>query len=139
MIVFVYFAPETVSFQYIDTKELDAAAVADGVYAMFNGESHHPNPLPLPMASLVPGKGWKMVGQDEVYSGDSGSAAPFAPGSITFDIPYVYGAAATGKKGPFYPITTVVQQCKLDKDRESLEATKAGAKANSKVSNPENT
>jgi len=32
-----------------------------------------------------------------------------------------------------------VQQCKLDKDGEALHATKAGAKADTKVSNPDNT
>lgn len=138
MYVLVYFEPDTVSFQNIDVKELDAKAAATGVYSLFNGWSHNPNPVPAPMAGLVQGKGTQWKGSDHVGSGDPGGSPPFAPGSITFDIPYVYGALANGKNGPFYPFSTVVQQCKLDNDRETLHALKAGAHAESKVSNPEN-
>ncbi len=139
MYVFTYFEPDTVSFENIDVKELDVGAIADGVYTPFNGKSHKANAVPIPMAGVVPGKGTKWQGSDDVGSGDPGTAPPFAPGSIVFNIPYVYGALSNGKNGPFYPFATVVQECKLDNDRESLHATKAGAQANTKVSNPENT
>ena len=139
MKVHAYFQPDTVSFEFIDVLERDVPSVANGVYAMFNGEGHKPNPKALPMLEVVPGKGTEWLPVDNIYSGDPGTAAPFAPGSITFSIPYVYGLASRGQKGPFYPMTTVVQQSLLDKDAVTLGSTKASAEVKTKVSNPTNT
>ncbi|HEV3154582.1 MAG TPA: hypothetical protein VGZ02_12320 [Candidatus Baltobacteraceae bacterium] len=137
MSVFTYFKPDTVSFQFIVVKELEAPAVADGVYAPENGMGHKPNKLPMPIVAVVPGKGSKWAGSDEVTSGDPGTNAPFGPGTITTMIPYVY-AAANASAGPFYPMGTAQQKCMLY-DVETLRASKAGANAYSKVSNPDNT
>jgi hypothetical protein len=140
MYVFAYFQPDTVSFQYIDVKELERPAAADGVYKEFNGWGHEPNLVPLPIVEVVPGRGSRWAGTDHIWSGDPIHAkVPFVPGTETFNIPYVYGTLHDGTNGPFYPMGTVVQQCMLLPDGQTLRATKAGANAYSKVSNPDNT
>src|SRR5579872_1102523 len=136
--VFIYLQPDTVSFQFIDVKELEVPAKTTGVYSVLKGSGHGPNPVPLPIVEVDPGKGSKVAGSDEVYSGGEGAQAPFAPGSITFDIPYVYGALSKGAAGPFYSMGIVVQKCDLYEygGEQLLHATKAGANAYSKVTDP---
>ena len=135
MRVHVYFQPDTVSFEYIDVIERDIPSVATGVYKPFNGDGHDPNKKALPMDKVVPGKGTEWLPVDNIYSGDPATGAPFTPGSISFQIPYVYGSVSTGRKGPFYNMMVVPQESLLDKDGVTLKSTKAGATITTSVSN----
>jgi GT2 family glycosyltransferase len=131
----IFFTPADVSFQNIQWRELDVPAIATGVYAPFNGVGHHPNPNPLTVDGVVPGLGSKANGIDTVYSGDPGTPPPFAPGSITFNIPYVFNVGA----GAFRQFTTVVQQSTLAADGITLTSSKAGASIAIRVSDPTST
>ena len=135
MKVHAYFQPDTVSFEFIDVIERDIPSVATGVYKPFNGDGHDPNKKALPMLEVVPGKGTEWLPVDNIYSGDPGTDPPFAPGSISFQIPYVYGAVSRGQKGPFYPMMIVPQESVLDKDGATLMSTKASATVKTSVSN----
>ena len=135
MKVHAFFQPDTVSFEFIDVIERDVPSVATGVYKTFNGEGHKPNKKALPMVEVVPGKGTEWLPVDNIYSGDPGTDPPFAPGSVFFQIPYVYGSVSRGQKGPFYPMMIVPQESLLDKDGATLMSTKATATIKTNVSN----
>lgn len=131
----IYFTPDNVSFQNVLYHELDVPAVATGVYAPFNGVGHSPNPAPLSVNGVVPGLGSKVNGIDNIYSGDPGTPAPFAPGSITFDIPYEFKVGT----GAFKRFATVRQQSTLAADGVTLTSSKAGASIAIKVGDPTST
>jgi GT2 family glycosyltransferase len=129
----MYLTPDTVSFQFLSFKELDVPAVATGVYAPFNGVGHHPNPAPITIGPVVPGLGSKMNGIDNIYSGDPGTAAPFAPGAIAFAIPWQFQLQSGG---PFVTFATVNQRSALAADAKTLTSAKAGANVSAQISDP---
>src|SRR5713101_5209824 len=93
----LYVLPDDVCFYNIEYRELDVTAVTSGVYdgPPLKGSGHHPNPGFLTFSMTVePGYGTKVnSGGDQAFSGDTGTPPPFAPGSISFDIPYVFRVA----------------------------------------------
>ena len=70
---------------------------------------------------------------DTVYSGDPGTPPPFAPGAITFQIPYQYQLQSGG---PLFNFATVTQQSSLALDGHTLSSSKAGASISVQVSDP---
>jgi len=131
----IYLTPDDVSFENVQYHEVDVPAVANGVYAPFNGVGHDPHPATITVNGVVTGLGSKANGIDSIYSGDPGTAPPFAPGSITFDIPYEFQVGA----GAFKRFTTVRQQSTLAADGVTLTSSKAGASITIKVTDPTST
>lgn len=133
----VYLQPDTVSFENIGVREQDATYVATGYYAWMNGQSHSPETKPEIVTSLVPGKGWLLPDEDDVWSGRQAGSPPWAPGYESVYIPWEYDAAADGKAGPFYLFAHVTQSCELKNDRSTLTATKGAATITLSVSSPD--
>jgi glycosyltransferase involved in cell wall biosynthesis len=131
----IYLTPSDVSFQNVQYHEVDVPAVANGVYAPFNGVGHDPHPATISVDGVVAGLGSKANGIDSIYSGDPGTAPPFAPGSITFNIPYEFKVGS----GAFKRFATVVQRSTLAADGVTLTSSKAGASITIKVSDPTST
>jgi hypothetical protein len=126
----IYFGPDDVSFYNIQYHEVDIACVANGVYAPFNGLGHDAHPATLSASTdVVSGSGTRMNARDTVFSGDPATAAPFAAGTETYDIPYEYKVGG----GSFHRFATVRQQAALAADG-TLTATKGGASATKRVS-----
>jgi hypothetical protein len=128
----IFLTPADVSFQNVQYHEVDVPAVANGVYAPFNGVGHDPNPATLTVDGVVPGLGSKANAIDNIYSGDPGTPSPFAPGSITFNIPYEFKVGA----GAFKRFATVTQRSSLAADQITLASSKAGASVTCHVSDP---
>jgi hypothetical protein len=122
----IFLLPDTVNFYNIQYHEVDVAAVCTGVYSPFNGVSHDPHPATLTLSTnVVPGKGTEANAVDQIYSGDPGTPPPFAPGDITFQIPYEYKVGA----GPFRQFSIVTQTSTLVRFilTDLLTSSKAGA------------
>jgi hypothetical protein len=118
-----YLLPDTVNFYNIQYHEVDVGAVCSGVYTPFHSIGHDAHPATLTLSkTVVKGKGTKANVKDSVYSGDPGTAAPFAPGSIVFSIPYEYKVGA----GAFANFATIAQTSSLAAP-DVLESNKAGA------------
>jgi len=128
----IFLTPAEVSFQNVQFREVDVAAVANGVYAPFNGVGHDPHPATLTVDGVVPGVGSRANAIDNIYSGDPGTPPPFAPGSITFNIPYEFKVGS----GAFKRFATVTQRSSLAADRITLASSKAGASVTCRVSDP---
>jgi hypothetical protein len=131
----IFFTPADVSFQNIQYHEVDVPAVANGVYAPFNGVGHDPHPATLTVDGVVAGLGSKANAVDNIYSGDPGTPAPFASGSITFNIPYEFKVGT----GAFKRFATVIQRSSLAADQVTLVSSKAGASVTCHVSDPTST
>lgn len=130
----LYVLPDDVCFYNIEYRELEATAVTSGVYdhAPLKGAGHLPNPNFLPFTKTVEaGLGTKVNSDgDQAFSGDPGTDAPFAPGSVSLDIPYVFRVAG----GPEKKFDTVQQIHTLAADGKTLTVSKAGAKGTLQVS-----
>jgi outer membrane protein OmpA-like peptidoglycan-associated protein len=130
----LYLFPDDVCFYNVEYRELDATAVTTGVYdhAPLRGAGHSPNPDPIGFTmTVVHGLGTKIdSGGDEAFSGDPGTPVPFAPGSISFAIPYVFSVDGGTEK----QFDTVHQVHTLESDGVTLTVTKAGAKGTLQVS-----
>jgi hypothetical protein len=125
-----FLLPDTVNFYNVHYHEVDVGAVADGVYKPFKGFSHDPHPATISVSNtVVSKKGTQTNGSDCVYSGDPGTASPFAPGSISYDIPYEYKVGT----GSFHKFATVKQVSTLDKGGSKLTSSKAGATGDTTV------
>jgi hypothetical protein len=99
-----YFLPDDVCFYRLQWHEVDVPCVCTGVYAPFNGVGHDPHPATLGMSqTVVAGLGTKANAVDTIYSGDPGTAPPFAPGSEHFAIPWEYRVFG----GSWHRFTTV--------------------------------
>lgn len=126
----IYLLPDTVNFYNVLYHEVDVGAAADGVYKPFNGFSHDPHPATISLSkTVVSKKGTKTNGADCIYSGDPGTASPFAPGSIRYDIPYEYKVGG----GSFFKFATVIQISTLDQDGSKLNSSKAAASGDTTV------
>jgi hypothetical protein len=79
--------------------------------------------------TVVAGMGTQSVLGDCAYSGHCGGTAPFAPGSLSFSIPYEYRVPPD----PFHAITTVAQVHTLAADASTLTSSKAGANGTTTV------
>jgi hypothetical protein len=134
-----FLGPDTVNFSRIRWREMDVAGVATpGVYSCNPARTGHcgaggggapcgDNPL---SDIVVAGKGTQdLPPPDCAYSGDCATAPPFAPGSVTVNIPYEYQVGA----GAFHSITTVPQVHSLAADGSTLTTTKAGASGTTTV------
>ncbi|HJZ74538.1 MAG TPA: hypothetical protein VKE51_22530 [Vicinamibacterales bacterium] len=133
-----FLLPDNVSFMNVTYHEMNTRAVvtSPGVYACLKDRVHckqvpagaacHNIPM---LDSVVAGKGTEALFPDCVYSGDCGQTAPFAPGTITFRIPYEYRVG----KGPFRQFRVVTQVSALDADGSTLRSEKAGAKGETTV------
>jgi len=127
----IWLGPDTVNFYNIQYREVDVACTATGVYAPFAGVGHDAAPATLSMqTAVVAGRGTRAWATDHVYSGDPGTAAPFAPGHETFNIPYEFRVFG----GSFKRFARARQRCRLAADADSLSASKVGAYASIKVS-----
>jgi hypothetical protein len=129
----LYLFPDDVCFYNVEYKEKDVIAVTSGVYDQrpLKGMGHHPsrNFWTFSM-TVVSGLGTKVNSPgDQAYSGDPMTPAPFAPGSISFDIPYVFRVAGGAEK----QFATVRQIHTLANDG-TLTVSKAGATATLQVS-----
>lgn len=132
----IYLLPDTVCFYNIEYSEVDCPAVCTGVYTPFNGVGHDASPAVLSLGMIVvPGLGTQANATDGIYSGDPGTAAPFAPGNITFDIPYRFRVG----RGRWKQFATVRQQSSLAANRSTLMSVKAGASVTCRVSDPTTT
>lgn len=129
----VFLQPETVSFEYIEVRERDSTFQATGYYHWMNGQSHSPSTKPENITSLVPGKGWQLENQDDVWTGRQNF--PFEPGYETVDIPWEYTAA--GHNGPYYLFAHVTQRCEFQNDRSTLTAVKGNASLMITISSPD--
>ena len=89
-----HFQPADVSFYNIETREQDVAAVASGAYSVWSGIGHSPNSSFISSGTAVAGVGTPMNGVDNIYSGDPGGSPPFAPGVLTFNIPWEFRVGA---------------------------------------------
>lgn len=128
----IYITPDDVNFHKIQHKEVDVGAVCTGVYSPFNGHGHDANPATISETDQVmAGKGTKSMGVDEIYSGDPGTAPPFTPGHIDFNIPYQFRVGS----GAWKQFATILQRCELGSGG-ALSASKAGATASKNVSDP---
>ena len=109
-----FLLPDTVNFYNVQFHEVDIAAVCTGVYTPFNGVGHDAHPATLATTdTVVGGKGTQTAAKDTVYSGDPGTAAPFTPGNITYNIPYEY---KVGSGFAFHRFATVTQMSTLGVD-----------------------
>jgi hypothetical protein len=132
-----FLLPDTVNFLNVTYRELNTGATASGVYSCHGGGSvgHCKQPAGGACPDLfmtdtvVPSKGTQAVRGDCVYSGDCSVAAPFAPGSISFSIPYEYKVGA----GAYHHFHTVAQVSTLAADASTLTSDKAGAHGDTKV------
>ena len=128
-----FLGPDTVNFSNVRWREMDVAGVATpGAYSCNPASGGHcgaggggaacpDNPL---SSTVVAGKGTQdLPPPDCAYSGHCGGAPPFAPGSLTVDIPYEYKVGT----GAFHPIRNVPQVHTLAADASTLTTTKAGA------------
>ena len=131
----IFLTPADVSFQNVQYHEVNVPAVATGVYAPFNGVGHDPHPITVTVDGVVAGVGSKANAIDNIYSGDPGTPAPFAPGSITFNIPYEFKVGT----GAFKQFTVVTQRSSLAADGKTLTSTKGGASVTCQVSDPTST
>lgn len=131
MLTTAFLTPDTVNFYNLKHREVDVKAMANGVYTPFDGLGHDANPKTIRMQDVVvAGKGTQSRVRDKVCSGDPGTPAPFAMGSILYVIPYEYQVAS----GPFHRFTAVVQMCTFtpldpSPSKAGLHAYKAGASA----------
>jgi outer membrane protein OmpA-like peptidoglycan-associated protein len=131
-----FLLPDTVNFYNVQYHEVDVPAVANGVYVRFNGVGHDPHPATISVVNtVVPRKGTGPNGRDSAYSGDPGTPAPFAPGSITFSIPYEYKVGS----GAFHRFATVNHVNTLAADASTLTTDKAGAHGDTTVASATST
>jgi len=134
-----FLGPDTVNFNRVRWRELDVAGVATaGAYSCNPASGGHcgaggggapcpDNPL---STTVVAGKGTQdLPPPDCAYSGHCGGTPPFAPGTLTLNIPYEYKVGA----GSFHPITNVPQVHTLAADASTLTTTKAGASGTTTV------
>jgi hypothetical protein len=131
-----FLGPDTVNFYRVRYREVDVAAVCSGVYSPFAGVGHDAAPATVPLSDIVTaGKGTQAHARDSIYSGDPGTRAPFAPGAITYSIPYEYTVGA----GPYHRFATVTQRSDLGADAVTLSSSKAGAVGTTTVGSPTST
>ena len=125
-----FLGPDTVNFSRVQYHEVDIGAVANGTYSCHNGTGHDASPATLTLSNtVVAGKGTQTNAMDTVYSGHCGGVAPFAPGSISFAIPYEYKVGT----GSFHPFATVNQVHVLAADGSALTTDKASAHGDTTV------
>ncbi len=134
-----FLGPDTVNFNKVRWRELDVAGVVTpGVYSCNPASGGHcgAGGGGAPCAdfalsdTVVAGKGTQdFPPPDCAYSGHCGTAPPFAPGSITLNIPYEYKVGT----GAFHRFFTVTQQHVLAADSSTLMTTKAGASGTTTV------
>jgi hypothetical protein len=134
-----FLGPDTVNFSRVRWREMDVVGVATpGAYACNPFRTGHcgagggGNPCPdNPLsATVVAGLGTQdLPPPDCAYSGHCGGAPPFAPGSVSLNIPYEYRVGA----GVFRQFTTVAQVHTLAADASTLTTTKAGASGTTTV------
>lgn len=131
----VYLQPDTVSFAYIGVREGNAKFVATGYYSFDNGESHSPSPtIEIPI-KLVPGKGWELPEEDDVWSGRQPAPKPYQPGYVSAYIPWEYTDA--GESGQFHVFAHVTQACELLKDGSTITADKGAAHVKMTIASPD--
>ena len=143
-----FIQPDTVNFYNVLIQEVDVGAVVStlGAFDCFAGVDHCGKggsggcgDFPL-TNTVVAGKGTQAApiaggGSDCVYSGDCLKTAPFAPGTLTFRIPYEYKVGS----GTHHRFSTVDQVSALAADAVTLTADKAGAHGEIKVSDTSGT
>lgn len=132
----VFLGPDTVNFSRVRYRERDVGAATTGTYTCFGPTTPHcgagvGNPCPDKALTntVVAGMGTQSVLGDCAYSGHCGGTAPFAPGSLSFSIPYEYSVPPD----PFHAITTVAQVHTLAADASTLTSSKAGANGTTTV------
>ncbi len=132
----VFLGPDTVNFSRVRYRERDVGATTTGTYTCFGPTTPHcgagvGNPCPdkALTSTVVAGMGTQSVLGDCAYSGHCGGTAPFAPGSLSFSIPYEYRVPPD----PFHAITTVAQVHTLAADASTLTSSKAGANGTTTV------
>jgi len=120
----IYVAPDSVNFGAVSCIEVTNNAVCSGVYTPFNGYPHDAHPASFPLSStVVSGLGTSAGAvEDNIYSGDPGTASPFAPGSIVYTIPWQFQVGTNAWK----TFTTLTHNCSLGSGGV-LNASKAGA------------
>jgi hypothetical protein len=131
----IYLKPDSVNFGRVWCQEEHAYAVANGVYAPFNGFPHETGPTPFPFTStVVAGLGTSAgSSEDNIYSGDPLTAPPFTPGTEVYTIPWdfqVGGTNGTWKTN----FTTLTGSCSLGSGGV-LTASKAGASWSCNITN----
>lgn len=95
----IYLKPDSVNFGAVWCQEEQAYAIANGVYAPFNGTNHESGPIPFPFSStVVSGLGtlYSSTAGDNIYSGDPETAPPFAPGTEIYNIPWDFRVGSNG-------------------------------------------
>jgi hypothetical protein len=140
-----YIAPATVSFQFIQVREVDVCGTASGVFLPPNGKpsGHHPNPTPVPVGAESGALGSELPGHDGNYSGTPNNLSynriigswhdSFAPGFLMWEIPWVYSLKTGSAEHKF---AVVEAKFTLGADRQTLTASKAGASSTDLVDNP---
>ena len=131
----LYLQPDGVSFSKVYVRELDALAVADGVWICINNTSHDPTVDPSQVGDDVPGLGSPVV--DTIDRADSGSCgvATFPASSETFNIPNVYSVGASGASHQF---VTIAQMASLT-DAGALTMSKNGSSGTTTINSPTST
>jgi outer membrane protein OmpA-like peptidoglycan-associated protein len=134
-----FIGPDTVNFHNVRWREIDAKAVTTGAYSCHAGAPHcgagGTGPCPdNPLSStVVAGKGTQdLPPPDCAESGHCNGTPPFAPGSLSFSIPYEYKVGT----GAFHSITAVAQVHTLGADASTLTTSKAGASGATTVTAP---
>jgi len=140
-----FLLPDTVNFGNVIYREMDVPGVGTGVYACNPAKNGHcgaggggaPCPDLFATDTVIAGKGTKgdPLG-DCAYSGHCGTSPPFnppyAPGSVTIDIPYQYKVKLGG--GAYHPFPKPVSQMHtLAADASTLTSDKAGAHGDTTV------
>gem|GEM_PF-5951704 len=129
----VYLQPDTVSFQFLYYKELDARTYATGAWSCFNGKSHNPNQGLIPVGADEVGYG-SLIGDDEAESSYCGSySKPFPDSVESLGIPSVY---ALDPDGPTYPAFSVTLQTAKLTPTGNLSMKKGAAIGRTTVASP---
>ena len=136
----VYLGPDNVNFYNARYRELDvnATATTPGPYSCFGTGTGHCGaggggaacPDKALTNTVVAGKGTLSLLGDCAYSGDCGTTAPFASGSLSYSIPYEYKVGT----GSFRRFTTVAQLHSLTVS--ALSSSKGGASGSTTVAGP---
>lgn len=93
-----FVTPADVSFARIELREQKVTADATGAYTQWKGADHDPNPQWGPVLATVDGAGTPDSLPDQIWSGDPGGAAPYAPGYLQWDIGWEFRVGSGSAK-----------------------------------------
>jgi len=111
--------PNNVNFYRVETRELNSQFTGNGSYSGFTGAWHQPasqtESVFFPITSHSDSDGSRVAMNDNIYTGDPGSAAtgmapPFTPGSGHFPITWQWRVVGTGN---IHDFPVVRQEAKI--------------------------